>query len=142
MSSNRPEDIAYVAGLLDGDGWITIVERKGGRRPVYVLHLGIATTSRDLAEFCQGVFDVGSVTHWLPKGRDKKMWTWRCWAVESAKTVLRALHPFLRLKKAQAEIAIEFCSLFAGQVRKISVELQAARQCRYEEMVRASRGYT
>ncbi len=96
-------DLAYIAGLFDGEGSICI-ERNGRRFWIYV---GVIMTDEYIIRWLQFVFG-GSIYHYAPRGISKKdQWRWRTVGPQAI-PVLKALMPYLRLKKAQAELAIEF----------------------------------
>ena len=112
-------DIRYVAGLFDGEGWITICKQKLGERGYghysphhvrYQLVAGVGMTHRPIierlhAQFGGGLFINRSAQKKMPKSRPGYMWK-----VSSgpAADFLALLVQHLLVKKDEAELAIKF----------------------------------
>jgi len=101
------EDIAYIAGLFDGEGWITINHNKINGWSHYQLMVGINMTDpralRMVAARFGGFF----------KLQERKKETHRplhSWVVGSqmAFDFLRKVYPFLRVKGDEATLAMAF----------------------------------
>lgn len=98
--------LAYLAGVIDSDGYISIVrsERKGA-----VYHgpqIGISGTRRQPHDLAASIWG-GSVSLYHPKNplhRGQFQWS-RQGAV--AATAIEAILPFLRIKEDQALLALE-----------------------------------
>ncbi len=93
-------EAAYMAGLLDGEGCIHF--RSTGR----TINIRIAMTDRDVLEWCQEKFGGWLLTVKVPEGR-KPQWCWGCGSIHVA-GVLTKIIPYLRVKRQQAEAAIDF----------------------------------
>lgn len=98
-------DAAYLAGLVDGEGCVSLVPRKGGGAHV---RLVIVNTNRQVLDWCQQVCGVGAV---YDRGEQKSR-KWRrsfYWGVlcGGADGVLRQIRKHLKIKTAQADLAIE-----------------------------------
>jgi len=108
----KKTDLAYMAGIFDGEGTIVIHTRK------YVAKTGRETT-QDYLEVC-----ICSIDEWLPRyfmfaftgnvylrkaqtDRTKPVWVWQC-SGEKARCFLETLLPFIKLKRMQAELGISF----------------------------------
>lgn len=112
-------DIRYVAGLFDGEGWITICKQKLGERGVghynrhhvrYQLIAGIGMTHRPIIElvhrqFGGGFFENRSAQKKMPNARPGYMWK-----VSSgpAASFLALIIPHLIVKLDEAVLAIKF----------------------------------
>ena len=98
-------DLAYRAGIIDGEGTITIVVMQTdylSLRPQVI----ISNTSRELMDWIQALVNC-TVRASMPKtGRSRVMQVsihgWR------AAEILGHLLPYLRIKKAQAQLLIDF----------------------------------
>ena len=100
-------DIAYVAGLFDGEGYVDIYSASTSKKSKSPsLMLRVIISQKD-----------GSVMNWLDKTfggyvrmeRRKESWIYR-WELKSqkAKNFLKLILPYLKIKHAQATLAIEF----------------------------------
>lgn len=107
---------AYVAGLFDGDGSITITyyPRKNGRL-IWAIHGTISSSAENgfLHELHLACGQPGSITVRAhdPGQRPKYAWIMAGRALE---WFLLSVQPWLRLKKPHAEIALEYLSLTSG----------------------------
>lgn len=101
--------LAYLAGLVDGDGTISFThddQSIGGIR----IRIAVAVTDHALVEWLRATFG-GSVGVDRPKDADGRsgiygrlpMHVWRLDGIESVYECAKALRPFLRIKKANAE---------------------------------------
>ena len=107
--------IAYVAGLFDGEGCIGIWRSKGpiykwSKSPVYRLTIAIASTHKDVIYWLADLFEGTRYRRQKAAINNPKWansWTW-CATNTRALNILVALKPYLRLKSAEAQIAIDF----------------------------------
>ena len=104
-----PTDLAYLAGLLDGEGSICIL--KGTRAygtPKHWLEVSIGNTHLGVLQWVQETFG-GRVSHNAERftKRNHRTWRWRASASEAA-AILRFLLPYLKIKVEQARLALEF----------------------------------
>ena len=102
--------MAYVAGLLDGEGSIVIgvgKTRKGS--PQYWLQVGITNTDRPLIDWLHQNLGghISDNSHSPSRRRMRPCWVWRVMSNEAAAFLLRVT-PHLRVKRQQAEIAVAF----------------------------------
>lgn len=98
---------AYIAGFMDGEGCISIGKYQGkhNRTPVYQLQLVISQKVDVLRDLCR-IAGVGSVC--LNNHKEgRKYQQWRM-SPHDAVDFLKAILPYLRVKRQEAEIAIEF----------------------------------
>lgn len=107
-------DKAYIAGLFDGEGCISIRENKGKKgyvNPVIVMDCIISMTDFETVEWVHKVSGLGSL---YIRDRTKENYKDQLrWAASSnqAAEFLKLILPYLHNKKEQAEIAIEFQSI-------------------------------
>ncbi len=106
--------LAYVAGIIDGEGCIGIRKTKqaGSMKSTrYAGTLTIGSTSRVLIERVINAFGIGCVTHRFATRTKKGCFIW---TIESrnARNVLSLVRPFLVVKRAQADLLIEFVDGF------------------------------
>lgn len=120
-------ELSYFGGLFDGEGCIQIAHhrpQRGKRTEQHTLRCAVAMTDR----VCVGSFLIfgGSVcqkTKFLNNPKWKPQWIWSI-SSNQAKRFLETLFPFLRLKKEQAKMAIEFQELRSHPriINKVSQE--------------------
>lgn len=103
-------DIRYVAGLFDGEGWITVVVKKYPDRTSYQLVVGIAMVHRPLIEAIHRQLG-GNIYIKMPSpsqsANTRAGVTWRLTSGPAA-AFLEQVVPFLVAKREEAELAIEF----------------------------------
>ena len=142
------EDLIYIAGLFDGEGHIFITEDK---RPAYktslhILRTGITNTNREVIEWVYSLFPAT----WEMRIRNKNHPHWKpCffWEASSNKALyfIKMIYPYLRIKKEQARLAIEFQEKWQdrrylnnrntkGQIKKTSSKIYKKRQW-YKEKI-------
>jgi hypothetical protein len=104
---------AYIAGLIDGEGTIGMFANAAPSRPrpATLARVKIGMTDERMIRWLQRVTTDGQVSSWQGNGARQK----RChviqWNGRKALPLLRAVLPFLRLKKPQAAILIEWILL-------------------------------
>ena len=107
--------IAYVAGIFDGEGCIFIHEknpRKRGKSTNFELEIYVVNTNMPMLQFvqrvCGGNISKNGLRIHLRDGRLGRQ-SWR-WAAQSRKAadLLRQLLPYLIVKYDQAVLALQF----------------------------------
>ncbi len=123
-------DYAYMAGLVDGEGCITIQKIDSPKyytrrhSPQYQLKISIDMTSLDCLEKAQGVFG-GKITSRDRDGTNYRIYHWYLFS-KNASNVCKKLLPYLREKKQQAICAIDFQKILkshSGRVRLTEKEV-------------------
>lgn len=90
--------LAYLAGVIDSDGFVGVQRQTQRQRVYFGVRVGITGTRRQPHDLAAATFG-GNVTEhhgnfqWMRTGR-------------SAPAVLAALRPYLRVKARQADLAI------------------------------------
>ena len=101
------EDIAYLAGIVDGEGCISVMRLSRGNRSsaTFMARISVAMTSEKIVRWIKATTEVGTVHVKCHQPGRKKQWLW---LVNSRNAVglLRTLLPFLKLKKPQARNAV------------------------------------
>lgn len=103
-------ELAYAAGIIDGEGCVTIrcSSRVKRGRPSIVHAVAVAVSSIDevVVTWLHDRFG-GYRSERTPKGSSKSVYTWRCES-KTAVMTLSAVRPYLLIKARQADIAMEF----------------------------------
>lgn len=106
----KKTDLAYLAGLFDGEGCICIGKAKprGGRlHPSYHLECAVSMANEYLPTLYRLSFG-GSVYFYRDKHPNHQpAWQWHI-SAKKAKIFLEAILPYLTIKKGEAELAVKF----------------------------------
>lgn len=108
---------AYMAGFLDADGSISIVSLSQNKR--YTVKVSITNCNQDVISLFSKEFG-GKIR---AKSGKKKNWnTCYEWSMTSNKAlaIINTLYPFIKIKRGQADLAIELQALRA-KMRKEGV---------------------
>ena len=111
------EDLAYLAGLIDGEGTICIHNNK--RAYSVTTKVCVANCHRGVLEWCKDRFG-GSVNDVSAKGSELHNWKPQYrWTLTGprAERVVRLCQPFLIIKKEQARLFLEYRALIADGSR-------------------------
>lgn len=104
----KKADIYYLAGLFDGEGCVTLGKANNNYTPTYHLNVNIVNTNEALIRWVHSVVGKGGVSQ---KTRENDHWkdcfTWKVNG-EHAVEFIKRIYPYLKVKKAQAEIAIKY----------------------------------
>lgn len=105
MSEIEPTTLAYLAGIIDADGYITVQRSTHKGRLYFGAKVGISGTRREPHDLAASLFG-GSVSCYVPKnGIHLPQFQWsRCG--RAAVTVIEDVWPYLRIKLDQAEVAL------------------------------------
>lgn len=98
-------ELAYIAGFFDGEGSVTI-GRHNGAESSYSLRISVTNTNREIIDWLVDNLG-GSVSNVKLKGNRQQSYLWYLAAVK-ASDVLYALLPFLRVKREQAILGLDF----------------------------------
>lgn len=106
-------DKIYVAGFFDGEGCVLIVDNKSGKShscregAYFQLHVSIRNTDEAILRWIKGLFG-GSIHECKSENPlHKDSWLWAT-ASRIAESFLRTILPYLRVKKEQTLLGLEF----------------------------------
>lgn len=98
------EMMAYIAGLIDGDGHIGMRRREEGLAPLVQLHNSV----RQMPEYLKKVFG-GTLASDKPKKEGNRIiWKWMLQGREGCRECLKRISSYLVLKRDSAEEILEF----------------------------------
>lgn len=119
-----PEEIAYFAGILDGEGTFTIYHV--GK--VYSALISVASTSEELIEWLASRFAGGSYRPVAIGNREQAV-QWQLRFKPHLLVILPQVIPYLVIKKLQARLLLKYCLEFKDSRRgvPISEEIAATR---------------
>jgi hypothetical protein len=109
-----PVEVAWAAGVFDGEGCITITFQKPGtyRRinNAYRLYIKVTMGHKPTIEKLHTLFELGAITTQRSNKGHNDAWTW--WvASRQAIEVLQKMRPFLVTKAEEADLAFEWGQL-------------------------------
>ena len=96
------EELAYIAGFFDGEGYIGIVKNQGLR-----LIVSITNTKVGILYWLKGLFGGSVCKGQRPSQNQKPIYVWTIVSREAA-MFLYKIQPYLRLKEELAELGLEF----------------------------------
>jgi hypothetical protein len=107
-----PLVLAYLAGVIDSDGYISTQRTHHSERIYTACKVGIAGTRRQPHDLAALLFG-GNVSRYEPKNpRHRAQYQWsRCGL--SAYDVILAIRPYLRIKREHADLALELQDVVA-----------------------------
>ena len=138
----KKTDLAYVAGIMDGEGSIGIARHKSKScKRGYTLELCVQITSSDewLCAWLKFAFG-GCLSHSI-NSAGNPMWHWVMGA-RKASEFLKLILPYLKLKKPEAELAIKFQSVKKHQPNKTDEQMavEEAQRIILQDMHRGKTG--
>ena len=98
--------LAYLAGILDGEGCVHIAKERGNNAPRYKLAVQVSMVDKTPPALAYSAF--GGYLRLRDRNKKwKPLWEWQ---IKSGDAIacLKALLPYLRTKKTEAELAIKF----------------------------------
>ena len=134
MKAIDNQTLAYVAGLMDGEGSIVIAvskpSSKNGRKiPSHFLQVGIINTNREIINWLHDTFGghISDNSHSTSRHNRRPCWAWRIMC-NQAKEFLEKIYPFLKIKKQQAKLAIEFQEKRRGLTGRKSITMEQLKE--------------
>ena len=106
MINEEEAKLWYLAGIIDGEGTITIVKQKIEKRVGYSMRIQVGNTSEKLIDWLSENFWGGTSQHPLVKNR-KRVLDWYIIAYPAYKLLLK-IRDKLLIKQEQCEVCIEY----------------------------------
>lgn len=104
----RKVDLAYVAGIVDGEGWIGLrISNRVRGKIAYTLAVSVANSNEWIIQWLKFAFGGNCCCAEFPEDNRKASWQWSIVANDALK-FLDLIYPYLKLKRTQADIAIKF----------------------------------
>lgn len=124
--SSAPTDLAYAAGVIDSDGciWVTRdtwrMRNADCRTPTYQARVRVKQVEPQATDFlhemCSGYYRQEPPV----AQRGRPLWSWSVHSAAAGR-FLTAILPYLRIKRLQAENALEVCRLVQMGSRRFEV---------------------
>lgn len=111
---------AYIAGFLDGEGYITIrrQNRRTAKNPHYALVIGFTNTDLSVLQWLREKVGAGSINAKSRKNpkRHSPAWELTIHQKPVKQQLLEAVQPYVKIKTKQVELGLAFLKL--GKVKK------------------------
>ena len=103
---SRETDLAWAAGIVDGEGYIGLYLAHTNTGDCYVLKISVVNTNLKMLERFKEIFGVGSIsTRAKAKAHHKQQWCYYACS-KKAENILHAIRPYLVAKADQAELGL------------------------------------
>jgi len=102
----EPTTLAYLAGMIDGDGHITITRSTRGGRDYFGAQVGIAGTRREPHDLAAALFGGKVSCHQPANPEHRPQFQWQRMG-KAAVPVIEGVLPYLLVKKEHAMLALE-----------------------------------
>ena len=119
MKSEPTEVVkAYIAGIIDGEGWIGIAVRQRANRkcktPSFVVSVAVSMTEYNAVELIAEFYE-GSVSEYHREG--KRSYKKFDATGTQVGELLESIKPYIRIKSSQLKLALQFLQLptFRGE---------------------------
>lgn len=135
------EILAYLAGVIDSDGCILITKnlaQKRAKSPQYSARINVSQIQIEAIDLLEQLY--GGCRHLRKTRNHKDLHSWDL-SSQQAREFLEDIYEFLRIKKAQAKVAIELelrKKLTYGKQRLSQKELEI-RENMFQEIKRLKR---
>jgi hypothetical protein len=109
--SYAPTTLAYLAGIIDGEGCFkaTAHKHRNGSTNMQIL-MAVSNTSWELMVWLQSTFGGKVVVRKKHATHLRQQWAWHLYATDLVR-LLPDLLPFMVIKRTQAELTLEWAAL-------------------------------
>jgi len=97
MPHTSPAQIGYLAGILDGEGYISLKPSRGGSG--MIIRVGVNMTDLDVLERCQEIAGAGVIAGPRIRGTNKPIWIWNINHQRDAVAVLMTVYPLVGARR-------------------------------------------
>jgi len=101
------EDWAYIAGLFDGEGYISVDRQNTIPAP----KIGITNTDQGVIKWLASKLSYGTISKYKNRGNCKTKFTFYINKLEAQKDFLQNILPFLKIKQERAKLALEMIKI-------------------------------
>lgn len=113
---------AYLAGIVDGEGTITIHRHQFYKRGTYQLRprLIVSNTNLRLLNHLRDVHGGTIISNRAATARRSESFLWRIFSIDEIYRIVLAIRPFLLVKDRQADVMLAFLRSRKGAQRSAS----------------------
>ena len=144
MNNWSSEKLSYLAGIIDGEGSITIEIQSQNLRhnrkcDYYSLRLSVINTNLPLLNWIQDSFG-GTVRSRKLVPNRRQCYTWNLYSHKAAEA-LAACEPYMIVKKNHVTVFLKFASTMTKANSRLSDELLACRRDWYLQLKHINKTY-
>ena len=114
----KKEQLAYLTGIIDGEGYIGIKRDKvkgRGINPIFYERISVAGTNKQMIDLFINFFGCGNVyLHKHSKLSKQGYWSWETSNLKAV-FVIKQIYPYLLVKKPEAKLVL---ALFKNKQKK------------------------
>jgi hypothetical protein len=115
MRRRKQTDWAWLAGILDGEGCLSVGRNNGAGGRYIGLHVVVRMADEDAVRRAYTIAGVGTLKLHRPFTTNRRaLWEWNTSSQEAART-LRLVLPYLVTKRVQAKWFIKLATRMAGR---------------------------
>ena len=102
----RIRDLAWAAGIVDGEGCITLYKATTNSGIAYVMKVTVVNTSLTMLQRLHTLFGIGYIGIRPRRSKKhKRIWIWEV-TTKNAEVVLKAIQPYLVAKVEECRLAL------------------------------------
>ena len=107
-------DLAYIAGIIDGEGCIMITERsrpptRRCKTPSFIVSVAVSMTDKESVDFIGARFK-GRIYQFKAMERKYKYYRFSASCKNEVTALLVAIQPYIKVKSVQVKLALKFCN--------------------------------
>jgi len=111
-------DAPYVAGIIDGEGSVLISKDHPDTKPCYTAKAIVTNTNLELIDSLMETFGGRKVVTHAGTFATKEVYQWRLCDKPSVKECLEIVLPWLLIKRAKAELVLEYLGQLTDYARR------------------------
>lgn len=102
-------EVGWVAGILDGEGCLSICCDLRKRGNYYIPQVIVNNTDKRMLDVLYKLTSFGHVTKRTKYTHQKQSWTWQVRRLSDIAVLLIEVYPYLVTKKEQASVLLKLC---------------------------------
>lgn len=115
FSTLQDRDLGWIAGIIDGEGWIGIARL---RPKYYQPRVDVKSTTLVMQERLHSLLG-GHLSTFTARKNCRPLFGWSVWSIWKVRAVLTLIKPYLVVKQEMAATVLRFCERHANELRSI-----------------------
>jgi hypothetical protein len=109
ISALTEAEKGWIAGIIDGEGYIGLVENDNGTRSL-TPRVDVHSTTKCMQVELQRLVGAGYLGRKRLREGEKQVFSWSLWAVETVGPFLEVVTPYLIVKRRVAHVVLDYCT--------------------------------